>query len=129
MGATLEEHLGIAYTTGDEGFIARLTRPEEWTNDFGILHGGIWACLAEAAAARAIGRVNGDLSTAHLHISYLRPGKPSAGINLAPNIFHVGKRCALTEVRGFSDDGTLCTVATITSRNIQPAFEQKRSHR
>jgi acyl-coenzyme A thioesterase PaaI-like protein len=37
--------------------------PSGWVNEFGILHGCIWACMAEVAASRVIAERNPDLTT------------------------------------------------------------------
>ncbi|WP_285034350.1 hotdog domain-containing protein [Mycolicibacterium sp. lyk4-40-TYG-92] len=122
IDASLEENLSISYVAGADGLTARLSEPAAWTNGFRILHGGVWACVAEAVASTAVATTNDGLSTAHMHVSYLRPGVPAAGINATADVVHVGGRFALVSVRGYADDGTLCTVASITFRRIEPSI-------
>ncbi|MEH3140587.1 MAG: hotdog fold thioesterase [Mycobacterium kyogaense] len=118
--ASLEDLLRVTYRSTADGISARLAEPATWTNGFGVLHGGVWACLAEMVAAEAISSANRDLATAHVHTSYLRPGVPAAGITVRASVVRVGRRFALTQVSGYTDDGTLCTVSTVTARHIEP---------
>jgi uncharacterized protein (TIGR00369 family) len=116
--STLEEHLGVACATTAAGAHVQMADPSRWTNGFGILHGGIWACLAEMAASLAIQDKNTALSTARLHTTYLRPGPPGAAVTVSARTYHIGGRLAVTEVLGHTADGTLCTVSTVTARYV-----------
>jgi uncharacterized protein (TIGR00369 family) len=121
--ATLEDRLGITYGASQQGMTARLDNPGLWTNEFGILHGGVWACLSEAVASRAVASTTCELSTSHLRTSYLRPGLPANGVNVTATVEHTGRRFSVVSVRGHADDGTLCTVSSVTYRSVEPPLE------
>jgi uncharacterized protein (TIGR00369 family) len=116
--STLEELLAVEGTTSAAGAQVHMADPSNWTNVWGILHGGIWACLAEMAASLAVGHRNAGLSTARLHTTYLRPGAPGAAVTASARTYHVGGSLAVTEVLGHTAEGTLCTVSTVTARRV-----------
>ena len=116
--STLEEQLGVAWATTGAGAEVHMADTSRWANGFGILHGGIWACLAEMAASLAIQEKNATVSTALLHTSYLRPGPPGAAVTMTARTYHIGGSLAVTGVLGHTAEGTLCTVSTVTARHV-----------
>ena len=115
---TIDEHLQFECSYGDGTAEVRLEDSSAWVNDFGILHGGVWACLAEVAASRLIGRANPDLATATVHTTYLRPGGFGAALAVSARSRHVGARLAIAECVGQAADGTICTLSTVTARRV-----------
>jgi uncharacterized protein (TIGR00369 family) len=100
VATTFEEHLQIAWTRACDGMHLRMDDPSGWVNEFGILHGGIWACMAEVAASRVIAERNPDLTTSRLHTTYLRSGVPGAPVVVSARVHHVGSRLAAAKCSG-----------------------------
>lgn len=118
---TLDEHLGLDFLDGGddtEELCVRMIDPSAWQNNFGILHGGVWACLAEVAASRLVARTRPGLATASIHTTYLRPGAPGAPVSVTARTFHVGGSLAVIECVGRSGDGAICTRSTVTARRV-----------
>ena len=115
-GSTIDEALGLEQASGTEGLHVTMSDPGSWVNDFGILHGGVAACLAEIAASRLVAESNPRLSTAQVHTTYLRPGPPSVPYTASAEAVHVGRRFAVVRVAGRSAGGELCNMSTVTAR-------------
>lgn len=128
VATTLGEHLRVKYDVGGraaDGVQIYLSDPSAWQNGFGILHGGVWACLAEVAASRLISRTRPGLSTATLHTTYLRPGAVGLPVTMSARAVHLGSRLAVAHCTGRSDDGTVCTVSSVTARRIDDVAADK----
>ena len=106
------ELLGVVVTS--EGTTAALTglRTAEWANQYGSLHGGIWACGAELLASRLLGGGEEALRTTHIHVAFLRPGGTSM-LELHARLVHRGRTLGLVDVEGLDDDGKTCVRATV----------------
>ncbi|BDB44278.1 PaaI family thioesterase [Mycobacterium kiyosense] len=89
---------------------------DSWTNVFGLLHGGVWACLSEIAAARLLSERNPRLGTARLHVAFVRAARGDGPVTVSASARHVGSSFAVVEVLGRSADDTLCTISTVTAR-------------
>lgn len=111
----IDTTLGLDYRRLAEGVEVSMAEPGRWVNAFGIMHGGVSACLTELVASAAIAERNPDLSTAHVHTNYLRPVLASAPLTAVARSFHVGRSSAVVEVLGRSG-GARCTVSTVTAR-------------
>ncbi|MET8053241.1 PaaI family thioesterase [Streptosporangium sp. NPDC005286] len=109
------EHLGVRISADEQRTRVELPDPERWNNGYGVLHGGVWASLAEVAAAEAFER-GGDLRTAHVHVSYLRPPAPGAAISMIVQPMHIGRSFGVIQVTGSDDSGRSCVSATVTGR-------------
>ncbi|WP_170322290.1 PaaI family thioesterase [Acrocarpospora macrocephala] len=109
------EHLGVRISTDDQRTRVELRDPARWYNGYGVLHGGVWASMAEVAAAEAFAR-GGDLRTAHVHVSYLRPPVPGAAISMIGQPIHIGRSFGVIQVTGSDDSGRSCVSATVTGR-------------
>lgn len=116
---SITEHLGLTRSHTDDGAGVHLDDVSGWVNDFGILHGGIWACMAEIAGSEAIAAQNPALSTAQIHTLYFRSGLPGASVSLEASVVHMGRRFAVAQVSGRTADGTLCTLSTVTARFVE----------
>ncbi len=114
--ADIGQTLGLDYQQHSDGLQATLADPGGWVNGFGIMHGGVSACVTELVAAEAISAHNPDLSTAHVHTSYLRPVGVGAPFVAVARPYHVGRSSAVVEVLGYGGAGQLCTVSTVTAR-------------
>jgi uncharacterized protein (TIGR00369 family) len=110
----LATHLG--FRAGEDGSVE--VELEDWLrNPWGILHGGVTACLvdvaAEVAASAALGhpvRVTSEL------VRYLAPGKVGP-VRAVPSVLATDDGRALVEVRVVDEgsDGRLVAVATLTA--------------
>ncbi|WP_176562188.1 PaaI family thioesterase [Mycolicibacterium palauense] len=116
----IDEVLGLGYRRLADGVEVSMAEPGRWVNGFGILHGGVSACVTELAAAAAIGERNPDLYTAHVHTNYLRPVVAGAPFVAVAHLYHVGRSSAVVEVLGRGGRGELCTVSTVTARRARP---------
>ncbi|QFS90368.1 Thioesterase superfamily protein [Mycobacterium sp. THAF192] len=112
----IDQLLGLSYQTLSDGVQLTLADPGSWINGFGIMHGGVAACVTELAAAAAVGAKNRHLQTAHIHTSYLRPVMSDSPYVAVARPVHVGRSSAVVEVLGSRGSGELCTVSTLTAR-------------
>lgn len=117
--ANFAEHLGIRISSDTETTRVELPDTQDWGNLYGVLHGGIWAGMAETAAAEAFAR-RGGLRTAHVHVSYLRQSSPGASIRVDARPVHCGRLFGLMEVIGADDTGRQCVKAMVTGRRYEP---------
>jgi len=82
-----------------------------------LLHRGVWACLAEIAAAQLVGEHNPRLVTARLHTAFVRPARGDGPLILTARSRRMGSSFAVVEVIGRSADDTVCTTSTVTARS------------
>lgn len=127
---SLDEYLQV--DDGDEGVTdeqvhVRMADPSAWQNEFGTLHGGVWACLAEMAASRLVARIRPGLATATVHTTYVRSGTPGSLVTVSARALHLGSRLALSQCIGWSEDGTVCTVSSATARRVDEIAESDES--
>ena len=117
--STIEDVLGLTYPLGGHGGEVCLTEPGQWANAFGIMHGGVAACVGELAASRLFSEHNPRLSTAQMHTCFLRPAPLGTPYVATARAYHIGRGFAVAEVLGHSGD-RLCTVSTVTARYAGP---------
>lgn len=115
---SLEDHLGFLASAGPDGARAELPHPELWANEYGIVHGGVWAALVEAAAGQLLAAVSGDtLATASVRISYIRPGDTGPlSVDAEPR--HIGRSFGEASATGTDFTGQPCVLATVTGRRL-----------
>jgi uncharacterized protein (TIGR00369 family) len=122
---SIDEYLGITHGNTESGAVAELLRPGVWVNQFGIVHGGTWACLSEIAASRAIDQRRPGLRTAGLRTIYLRPGRADGPITATATLSHAGSSFAVADVDGRAADGSLCTMTRVTARAFGASAEKE----
>ncbi len=115
----IEGALELDYRSLDDGVEVSLAEPGSWVNVFGIMHGGVAACVTELAASAAIGERNPDLATGSVHTSFLRPVLGGSPFVALARPYRVGRSSAVVEVLGRGVDGALCTVSMVTARSIR----------
>lgn len=96
----IDGYRGVERGGGDGGVQFRMSEPSQWTNLMGFVHGGVWACLAEMAASRAVAQHNPALAPARLHTIFLRPGGGDTTITAEADIARVGSTSAVVDVVG-----------------------------
>ncbi|MGQ4598924.1 hotdog fold thioesterase [Nocardia sp. R6R-6] len=116
--ANFAEHMGLRIASDADAVRVELTDPRRWHNVYGILHGGVWAGLAEAAAAEVFAR-HGCLRTARLQVAYLRPPARGAAVRVEARPVHVGRLFGLIEVTGLDSTGRQCVRAVVTGRQYE----------
>lgn len=116
------EHLGCEIVERTDGVEARLPSPHIWSNPYGVLHGGVWTGLAEMAAAETVERGDGDLVTAHVHLSFLRAAR-AGPVSAIARRRHQGHSFGHVDVTGVDTTGRECVLATVTSRPHPQARE------
>lgn len=92
-----------------------LTVPLRLGNEFGSLHGGITICLSDWVAARLLTDGGPPLRTASIHVAFVRPVPVGRGFRLRASAQHRGRGFAVVHVVGSLDDGSVCTIATVTA--------------
>ncbi|CQD18012.1 Thioesterase superfamily protein [Mycobacterium lentiflavum] len=116
--ATIEDHLRYERLPSPaDSVLLTLPASASWTNIFGLLHGGVWTCLSEIAAARLLSEHNPRLSTARLHVAFVRAARGDGPVTVSARARHVGSAFAVVEVLGRAADDTLCTISTVTARS------------
>ena len=118
--ANIDDYLGVDHGAGDGAVLLTLSEPSPWTNFMGFVHGGVWTCLVEMAASRAVAQHNPALVPAGLHTIFLRPGRGDAAITVRADIQRVGSTSAVVDVLGRAADGGVCTRSTVTYRVRRP---------
>lgn len=114
----IDRVLGLSYRPSGDLLHVTMADPDGWVNGFGIMHGGVSACVTELAAAEYVNARNPDLHTAHVHTTYLRPVVVGSPYVATARAYHVGRSSAVVEVLGFGGSGELCTVSTVTARRL-----------
>ncbi|OBI21434.1 hypothetical protein A5712_15560 [Mycobacterium sp. E2327] len=114
--ANIDDYLGVDHGAGDGAVLITLSEPSRWTNFMGFVHGGVWTCLVEMAASRAVAQHNPALVPAGLHTIFLRPGRGDAAITVRADLQRVGSTSAVVDVLGRAADGAVCTRSTVTYR-------------
>jgi uncharacterized protein (TIGR00369 family) len=111
IGFVVDEGDEIGYCTGSLAVTARVCQP------MGIVHGGVYAAMAETLAsmgtARAVvpeGKV--PLGMAN-HTSFLRPVSEGS-VYSAARAIHRGRTTWVWDVEMRDDDGRLCATARVT---------------
>ncbi len=124
LAATVEDHLRFeCLPSSADSVLLTLRASASWSNVFGLLHGGVWTCLAEVAAAQLLGAQNPTLSTARLHVAFVRAARGDGPVTLTARARHVGSSFAVVEVLGRSADDMLCTISTVTARSRTDAVD------
>ncbi len=119
--AAIASALGLEYHDLADGAQVSVPDPQNWMNGFGIMHGGVSACVTELVASAAISACNPDLSTVRVHTNYLRPVAADRPFVAEARLQHAGRSSAVVEVRGRGGSGELCTLSTVTARRRRPA--------
>ena len=118
IAANIEDHLRFERLASPPDSVLLLLRASaSWTNVFGLLHGGVWTCLAEIAAAQLVGEHNPRLVTARLHTAFVRPARGDGPVTLTARPRHMGSSFAVVEAIGRSAGDTVCTISTVTARS------------
>lgn len=113
-GSTLAQ-LGGVIERHDRG--ASLTFPlgPAVCNPMGTLHGGIMLCATELAGSHAVQSEEFPLTTAAVHIAYVRPGPVDGEVTFEATTVHRGRSLAVAHVVSCNAEGKVCTYATVTS--------------
>ena len=85
-----------------------------FVNRLGTLHGGLSILLVDEIARAAIRGAGGTLSTASIHVGYLRPVLLGSTISLSAAVVHRGNSSGVVHVVGRTETGKPGVVATVT---------------
>jgi len=115
---TLDETLGFELVTLDEASAhARVDIDERHLQPLGVVHGGVYAALAESLASHATARAVGPSGLVALGISndtsFFRPIS-SGTIRADAERLHRGRTTWVWDVRLTDDDGRLCASSRVT---------------
>ena len=110
--------IGIEYLdTGPEEASARVEVSARIQQPYGIVHGGVYATLAESVCSRATDRVvSADGMTAmgqSNQVSFLRP-ITDGHVNASAVVRHRGRTTWVWDCELTDDDGRLCALARMT---------------
>lgn len=101
-------------TRGPDGRTS-LSVSDRFVNPMGNLHGGVSLCLAEWAAAAALDDVGAALTTASVHVDYVRPVPGGTSVDLEATVLHLGRTTGVVLVVARTAAGRIATVATVTA--------------
>jgi 1,4-dihydroxy-2-naphthoyl-CoA hydrolase len=126
---TLDSLLGFeALEVGPELARAQAEVGEEHRQPYGIVHGGVYAALAESIASQATAHAvaaDGNIAVGMSNLtSYMRP-ITSGRIHAEAHRRHAGSTTWVWEVEMSDDDGRLCAVSRVTVA-VRPAPEPSR---
>jgi 1,4-dihydroxy-2-naphthoyl-CoA hydrolase len=115
---TLDHALGFELVTLDEDAAhARVGIAERHLQPLGVVHGGVYAALAESLASHATAQAVGSLGMVALGLSndtsFFRPISAGA-IRADAERLHRGRTTWVWDVRLTDDDGRLCATSRVT---------------
>ena len=84
-------------------------------NPMGNLHGGVSFCVSEWAGALALSRVGSPLSTASVHVTYLRPIPVGTQVRFTSHVVHTGRSLGVVHVISHDTAGKACTFTTLVT--------------
>lgn len=108
------QQLGASISATAEGAVLTLPPRPALANPMGRLHGGILFCASELAGHAAVQRPEAALTTASVHIAYVRPGPVTEPIVFEAVTLHRGRTLAIAQVTSRNASGKPCTLATVT---------------
>jgi uncharacterized protein (TIGR00369 family) len=108
------DQLGATILPTPDGAVLLLPLGPGLANPMGTLHGGIMLCASELAGHAALQRPGSALSTASVHISYLRARPVTGEATFEAVTRHRGRTLGVAEVTSRRADGKICTLATVT---------------
>lgn len=98
-----------------DGAHVEVTAESHLLNHLGIMHGGFAIGASDLAAASALEAAEKpSLSTAAVHIAYLRPIASGSRVDFHATVRHRGRSFGMVDVVG-TVDGRPCTIAQITA--------------
>jgi uncharacterized protein (TIGR00369 family) len=112
------EQLGGSISATATGAVLTLPPRPTLVNPMGILHGGISFCASEMAGRAAVQRPGADLTTASVHITFVRPGPVSEPAIFEAVTLHRGRTLAVSQVTSRNAAGKTCTLATVTCHRV-----------
>lgn len=115
---TLDHALGFELVTLDEDAAhAHVGIDERHLQPLGVVHGGVYAALAESLASHATAQAVGPLGMVALGLSndtsFFRPISAGA-IRADAERLHRGRTTWVWDVRLTDDDGRLCATSRVT---------------
>jgi len=109
------ELIGARTRREADGAHVELTAESHLLNRLGIMHGGFAIGASDLAAAAALEIAEKPaLSTAAVHIAYLRPIASGSRVDFHATVRHRGRSFGMVDVVG-TVDGRPCTIAQITA--------------
>jgi len=112
MGLDVDELVEVGVRTARLAVVPAVCQP------MGIVHGGIYAAIAESLASRgtadgvlALGKVPLGMSN---NTSFLRPVGTGATVHAEARAFHRGRTTWLWDIEMRDDDGKLCATSRVT---------------
>ncbi|ADB50578.1 thioesterase superfamily protein [Conexibacter woesei DSM 14684] len=122
-----DHHLGLELLHCDEQLVtARVPVRPQLTQPIGIVHGGVYAAIAEAIASLGTNRAVAAEGMVGLgqsnNCSFLRPVSAGA-VHATARVRHRGRTSQVWDVELCDDDGRLCAMArvTVAVRPLRPA--------
>lgn len=108
------QQLGASISATAKGAVLTLPPQPALSNPMGALHGGILFCASELAGHAAVQRPGAPLTTASIHIAYVRPGSVTEPTVFEAITLHRGRTLAVAQVTSRNASGKACTLATVT---------------
>ncbi|MEY2536239.1 MAG: 1,4-dihydroxy-2-naphthoyl-CoA hydrolase [bacterium] len=117
-GAALDDVLGLEFLGGDAGSArARMPVEDRVRQRFGVVHGGAYAMLAEAASSIGTAVQVWDAGAVPVGMSndtsFLRPAR-AGWVHAEAERLHGGRTTWAWQVRLSDDDGRLCAFSRVT---------------
>jgi 1,4-dihydroxy-2-naphthoyl-CoA hydrolase len=115
---TLDDALGFELVTlEDEAAYARVAVDDRHLQPLGVVHGGVYAALAESVASHATARAVMPAGNAALGMtndtSFFRPAS-SGTVHAHAQRLHAGRTTWVWDVRLTDDEGRLCAASRVT---------------
>jgi uncharacterized protein (TIGR00369 family) len=107
--------LGAKPVPTDASAVLDLTATPFLVNPLGNVHGGITLCAADLTAVAAVEAHGREMSTASIHVSYVRPMPLGSVVTFHAKVLHSGRTFAVALVDARTADGKLCATATVTA--------------
>jgi uncharacterized protein (TIGR00369 family) len=108
------QQFGVSISATAAGAVLTLPPRQVLANPMGALHGGILFWASEIAGHAAVQRPGEGLSTASVHIAFVRPGTVTEPTVFEAVTLHRGRTLAVSQVTSRNAAGKTCTLATVT---------------
>ncbi len=113
--ADLMSRIGAVTSLAGDGDDLELLSTPALANPMDNLHGGVTLCVSEWTGARTLSRAAAPLTTASVHVAYLRPIPVGSRVRFTTQVVHAGRSLGVARVTGLNDAGKACAVTTLVT--------------
>ena len=113
--ASVYDLLGGKPVPGKVSAVLQMTATPHLVNPLGNVHGGITLCAADVTAIAALEGPGHPMTTASIHVAYVRPIPLGTSATFTATVVHAGRTFAVARVDARNAHGKICATATVTA--------------